>query len=281
MPDLSIVIVNTNNCKLLEECLASIAKSTHKITYEVIVSDNASTDGSRELVRNKFPKTILITNKENLGFIKASNLGLKIHQGRYAMLLNDDTIVKESALDKMVEFMDSHPEAGACGAKLLNIDGTIQHQGGLLGKKFWQAKEPTMVDFVIGAALLVRKKVIDQVGIMDENLFFYNDDLDWCLSIRKAGYKIYFLPQAEIIHYGGYSSKRKFNRRLFVEGFKGGLYFVRKHYGELAYNIYRSALTLAFVLVLPCQILNKTKLLAYTDIIRMAAAGQVPRPMLK
>lgn len=281
MPDLSIIIVNINNCKLLEECLTSIKKSTHKITYEVIVVDNASTDGSREMIRNKFPKVVLITNKENLGFSKANNLGLKIYQGRYTMLLNNDTIVKESALDRMVEFMDNHPEAGACGAKLLNVDGTIQRQGGLLGKKFWQAKEPTTVNFVLGAALLVRKEVIDQVGIMDDNLFFYNDDLDWCLSIRKAGYKIYFLPQAEIIHYGGYSSKKKFTRRLFVEGFIGGLYFVRKHYGEFAFHSYRLILCLCLSLCLPFLMTNQEKLLAYWQIIQLAASGQVPRPVVK
>jgi GT2 family glycosyltransferase len=281
MKDLSIIIVNTNNRKILEECLTSIEQSTHLTSYEVIVSDNASTDGSREMIRNKFPKVALIANPENLGFIKASNLGLKINQGRYAMLLNDDTIVKDGALDRMVAFMDKHPEAGACGAKLLNIDGTIQRQGGLFGQKFWRAQAPVTVDFVIGAALLVRREVIDQVGVMDENLFFYNDDLDWCLSIRQAGHKIYFLPDAEIIHYGGYSSKRKFNRRLFVEGFKGGLYFCRKHYGELAYSLYRLCLCLCLCLCLPFHIFNKEKLLAYGQIIALAASGQVPRPVIK
>jgi hypothetical protein len=245
------------------------------------VSDNASTDGSQEMVKNSFPKVRLIENKENLGFIKASNLGLRQYHGRYAMLLNDDTIVKESALDKLVDFMATHPEAGACGAKLLNVDGTIQRQGGLFGKKFWLSKKPVTVDFVIGAALLVRREVIEKVGIMDENLFFYNDDLDWCFSIRKAGYKIYFVPQAEIIHYGGYSSRRKFNSRLFIEGFKGGLYFCRKHYGEFAYNAYRSLLIFFLSLALPFQLFNQNKLQAYAAIISLAWHGQIPRPVLK
>jgi|SRR3989339_163492 len=281
MTDLSIIIVNINNRKLLEECLSSIYASTHKISFEVIVSDNGSTDGSQEMIRHNFPKAKLLENHANLGFIKASNLGLKIAAGRYQMLLNDDTIVKDKALDTLVDFMDTHPDAGACGAKLLNIDGSIQHQGGLLGKRFWLSKTPTTVDFVIGATLMVRKEVIEKVGVMDENLYFYNDDLDWCLSIRKAGWKIYFVPEAEIIHYGGYSSKRKFNRRLFVEGLNGGLYFCRKHYGELAYHSYRILLILFLLLFLPFQIFNLNKLLAYIDILSLAWRGQVPRSVVK
>ncbi len=281
MFDLSIITVNTNNRQILEGCLNSIRQNTHKISYEIIVIDNGSSDGSQNMVRSKFPQVKLIENQENLGFIKASNQGLRIYNARYAMLLNDDTIVKNSAMDKMVEFMDKHPQAGACGAKLLNIDGTIQHQGGIFGKKFWRASAPTLVDFVIGAALLVRKEVINRIGIMDENLFFYNDDLDWCLSIRKAGWKIYFLPEAEIIHYGGYSSRKTFNPKLFVEGFKGGLYFCRKHYGEMAFHVYRLILSLVLVLVLPFHLFNPAKFRAYISIISIACRGQIAKPMLK
>ncbi|MBU0672212.1 MAG: glycosyltransferase, partial [Candidatus Margulisbacteria bacterium] len=156
-----------------------------------------------------------------------------------------------------------------------------QRQGGILGKKFWHSKEPLTVDFVIGAALVVRSEVIDKVGLMDENLFFYNDDLDWCLTIRQAGYKIYFVPEAEIIHYGGYSSHGAFNQRLFVEGFKGGLYFCRKHYGELAFHAYRFLLCLCLSLSLPFMIFNSAKLKAYIEIISLAWRGQIPKPVLK
>ncbi|MDI6731738.1 MAG: glycosyltransferase family 2 protein, partial [Candidatus Margulisbacteria bacterium] len=200
---------------------------------------------------------------------------------RCLLLLNDDTMVKEAAFNKMIDFLDAHPEAGACGPKLLNTDGTVQPQGGVLGKRFWLSQIPIPVDFVIGAALMVKRVVIQKVGLMDENLFFYNDDLDWCMSIRKAGWKIYFLPQAEIVHYGGYSSRRQFNPRLFVEGFKGGLYFCRKHYGETVYHIYRLVLCLCLLLCLPFQILNPNKLLAYLSVIAIAWHGQIPRPMIK
>lgn len=281
MKDLSIVIVNTNNKKLLQKCLQSIYSETKKTTFEIIVSDNASTDGSPAMVKSQFSEVKLIANKDNLGFIKASNLGLKIAQARYLMLLNDDTIVKDKALDKLIAFMDSHPQIGACGPKLLNIDGSLQHQGGIFGKKFWLSQTPTTVDFVIGAALIVRKEIVDKIGLMDENLFFYNDDLDWCLRIRKAGWPIYFVPDAEIVHYGGYSSKRTFNPRLFVEGFRGGLYFCRKHYGSIVYNLYRLILILVLSLSLPFQIPNKTKLVAYLQIIAIAWHGQIPSPVLK
>ena len=281
MKDLGVIIVNTNNRKLLDDCLDSIYRNTRQISFEIIVVDNASTDGSQKMVKEKYPGIFLIENQENLGFIKASNLGLKNYHARYAMLLNDDTVIKEAALDKMVDFMDRHPEAGACGPKLLNVDGSVQRQGGILGKRFWLSKEPIPVNFVIGAALVVRKEVIDKIGILDENLFFYNDDLDWCLRIRKAGWKVYFLPQAGITHYGGYSSKRAFNRRLFVEGFKGGLYFCRKHYGELAFNLYRLVLVLVLVLVLPFHIFNLEKLKAYAQILGLAWHGQIQKPMLK
>ncbi|MBN2058681.1 MAG: glycosyltransferase family 2 protein [Candidatus Saganbacteria bacterium] len=281
MKDLAIAIVNTNNRKLLKDCLSSIVVNTKQISYDIAVTDNASTDGSQAMVRGDFPQVMLIENQENLGFIKASNQGLRRLRARYFMLLNDDTIVKPAALDKLVEFMDRHPGVGACGPKLLNVDGSLQHQGGLLGKRFWLAKEPVKVDFVIGAALVVRQEVIDRVGVMDENLFFYNDDLDWCLSIRKAGWDIYFVPDAEIVHYGGYSSKRTFKRRLFVEGFKGGLYFCRKHYGELAFNIYRLILCLCLSLILPLRLFNREKFKAYLEIIGLAWRGQIPKPMLK
>lgn len=281
MIDLSIIIVNTNNCKILEECLASVFAATHSPKLEVIVSDNGSTDGSQEMIRSKFPQVKLIENGENLGFIKASNKGLNLASGRYLMLLNDDTLVKDSALDKMMDFMDANPMAGACGPLLLNPDGTPQRQGGLFGSKFWKSNELKEVKFIIGACLMLRREVFEQIGPMDEKLFFYNDDLDWCMSIRRAGWKIYFLPQAQVMHYGGYSSKRVFNRRLFVEGFRGGLYFCRKHYGLLVYIAYRILLTILILIYLPFFILSyplkrgkfKDRLLAYFDIIKIAIFG--------
>ncbi len=285
MKDLSIVIVNYNNAKLLETCLRSIGKFSQKLTLEIIVSDNGSSDGSQKMLKDKFPEVILIENNANLGFIKATNNGLKIASSRYIILLNDDTELKNNALEILVDFMDKNPEAGACGPKLLNTDGTPQRQGSIFGKPFWKSDEAIPVDFVIGGALLLRKEVFQQIGLMDENLFFYNDDIDWCKSIRKAGWKIYFVPQAQIMHYGGYSSKRVFNPRLFIEGFRGGLYFCRKHYNMVAYLAYRLLLLillplpiLVFALLLPFNIkVNSQKFLAYLKIFEIALLNQVPK----
>ncbi|OGC14691.1 hypothetical protein A3J90_05200 [candidate division WOR-1 bacterium RIFOXYC2_FULL_37_10] len=276
MKDLSIIIVNTNNKKILRECLASIFQNTHKPSLEVIVSDNGSKDGSQEMVKTSFPQIILIENGENLGFIKATNKGLKISTGRYVCLLNDDTITKDSAFDKMVEFMEkSQKKIGCCAPTLLNVDGTFQHQGGLLQKKFWLSNEPVEISFAIGACLLLRREVMDKIGYLDEKLFFYNDDLDYCIRIKKAGYKIYFVPSAKIMHYGGYSSKRSFNRKLFVEGVSGGLYFARKHYGLFAYILYRLILFICLLIFIPFLIISYPfkrkkfldRLMAYFDIL--------------
>lgn len=278
MKDLSIIIVNTNNNKILKECLGSIHKNTQKTSFEIIVVDNASVDGSQEMVRREFPDVKLIENRINAGFIKATNQGLRIYSSRYACLLNDDTVVKPSAFDKMIDFMEKNKDAGAVSPLLLNTDGTPQHQGGLFQKKFWKEKNPIEIDFAIGACLLVRREVVNNVGLLDENLFFYNDDIDWCKRIKKAGYKIYFLPSAEVVHYGGYSSKRVFNGRLFVEGFRGGIYFARKHYGEFAFYLYRTILALGIIIFIPILILSFPlkrekffeRLIAYFNILKIA-----------
>ncbi|MFC1559865.1 glycosyltransferase family 2 protein [Candidatus Margulisiibacteriota bacterium] len=247
MTDISIVIVNFNNSKLLKDCLNSINTSTHKAGLDIILVDNASKDDSVKMVKENFKGVRVIENKENLGFIKASNQGLRVAAGRYSMLLNDDTIVQDGAFDKMLEYMDKHKKVGAVGPKLLNVDRSAQRQGSILGPKFWKLEHVKEVDFLVGACLMVRKEAIEQAGILDENFLFYNDDLDWCRRIRKAGWKTIFYPEAHVIHYGGYSSTRKFNRRLFVEGFRGGLYFCRKHYGALAYIIYRILLPVGLI----------------------------------
>jgi GT2 family glycosyltransferase len=157
----------------------------------------------------------------------------------------------------------------------LNIDGTVQHQGGLFSRRFWLAQEPVQVDFAVGAALVVRTAVVEKVGGLDENFFFANDDLDWCLRIRRAGWPIYFLPQAEIIHYGGYTTK-KFKPLLLVEGFRGGLYFARKHYGWLVYQLYRWLLVLTIFWALPFfALFDRPREAAFRDILLLTLRGEI------
>ena len=237
----------------------------------MIFVDNHSSDGSVAWVQRNFPQVKVIENQANLGFTKANNQGLKIYHGKYALLLNTDTVVKDEALDKMVEFMDAHPKAGACGPKLLNRDSSIQAEGGSFGKKFWLSKVPTRVNFVIGACLMVRRETIDKVGGMDESFFFANDDIDWCLSIRKAGWEVYFLPQAEVLHYGGFTTKR-YEETILVEGFRGGLYFAKKHYGIFIYQIYRFFLALGILILIP---FNQQKRGAYIQILKICLQGKI------
>jgi GT2 family glycosyltransferase len=157
---------------------------------------------------------------------------------------------------------------------LLNPDLTPQRQGGIFGKKFWKAQKPCRTDFVAGAALLIKRETFNQIGLLDENLYFYNDDLDWCHSARKAGWQVYIVPEAQVMHYGGYSTKKAFSRRHFVAGFTGGLYLCKKHYGTTAYWIYKILLLLLLPLAMLFSLLGwltfreefKDKFLAYCDV---------------
>jgi GT2 family glycosyltransferase len=267
--------------------LASVFDSTKRVGFEVIVVDNGSTDGSVAAVKKNFPSVRVIENGENLGFSKANNRGISQGTGRYCLLLNNDTIAKAGAFDHLVEFMDKNPSCGASGPRLLNEDGSVQRQGGFLGSPFWNASVPRPVQFVTGACFMVRREAISKAGLLDENLYFYNEDLDWCRRIRGAGWKIFFVPQAEVIHLGGYSTRREISRTMFVEGFRGGLYFCRKHYGLIAYQIYRVALALLFPAVLLLLLLSLPlsgakkfldKASAYFDVFKIALFGPIEYP---
>ena len=273
--DLSIIIVTLNNKKILEECIESIKRNTTSTSYEIIVVDNNSNDGTRSAIRSKYPDVILVGNKKNLGFSGANNMGLKIAKGRYSVLLNDDTYIKEDAFGKLAAFMDNETAIGICGPKLLNIDNSLQRQGSLLSAYKWRSKSPIEVGFVLGACLFIRMAVISKIGLLDENLFFYNDDLDLCKRARTAGFKVVYYPDAEIYHYGGYSSKRSPNMRLFVEGFRGGLYFCRKHYGPIIYSIYRVLLMLFVLLMIPFSLIKKEKLKACLEILNIIIKEQI------
>jgi len=236
VPDLSICIVSYKGKNLLFQCLASIYRNTREVTFEVIIVDNNSQDGTIEMVRQTFPTVRLIANQENVGFGKAINQALAVSKGRYALWLNPDTIVLPNALDILVKFMDIRPDVGIVGPKVLNRDGTLQRQcrrgfptpwrmfcyfSGL-SELFPKSKlfaEYLMtylndeiaheVDAVSGSCLLVRREVMDQIGLADEDYFMYGDDLDYCFRTKQAGWKIYYIPEAQIIHYGGSAAKRK------------------------------------------------------------------------
>lgn len=247
---LSIVIVNWNTCDLLRDCLKALRLGTHP-TYEAIVVDNGSTDASPQMMQSEFPQVRLIINPDNRGFSFASNQGIRASQGRYVVLLNSDTIALPVALDGLVDFMEAHPDAGACGPRLLCLDGTPQPYafggdptlGYLLARSLsqlvlrrslhhWATDEVQQVDWVTGACLMARREAIEQAGLLDESIYMYFEDSDWCLRIRKAGWKVYYDPQVEIVHLGGQSlAKNPRAQRAYYESLR---YFYAKHYSRLA-----------------------------------------------
>ncbi|MEI7811061.1 MAG: glycosyltransferase [Ignavibacteria bacterium] len=233
--DLSIIIVNFNVKEFLQNLLNSIQRSSSEITKEIIVIDNASDDGSVEILREKFPEVKLIANKVNIGFGKANNMGLEIAKGKYILLINPDTIVQEDTFDKIISFMDSRPEAGLVGCKVLNSDGTLQlacrrsfpgpwvsfTKVTGLGKMFPKSKlfarynltyldenETCEVDAISGCFMMLRKDTYDKTGGFDSRFFMYGEDLDLCYRVQKSGAKVYYLHTTQIIHYKGESTKR-------------------------------------------------------------------------
>ena len=222
--DISIVIVNWNTKKLLIDCLASVFETVKNIPKEIWVVDNASSDGSVEAVRLKYPRVNFIQNRKNLGFAAANNQAFSKMQGRYALLLNTDAVLTEGAVEKLYTFMERHSDAGIACGQLLNTDGSEQNSianfpgiGSLLcnesllqilfprkfpGKRK-QYREPVEVDSCIGACLMVRKKAMDEVGLLDKRYFFFFEETDWAYRMKRAGWKIYFVPSAGIFHIQG------------------------------------------------------------------------------
>ncbi|HNS19971.1 MAG TPA: glycosyltransferase family 2 protein [Sedimentisphaerales bacterium] len=255
----SISIVNYNAKEYLEQCLQSLFATGCRFPIEVIVVDNHSQDGSGQLVKEQFPTVTLIQSDNNEGFIKANNRGLRASRGEYVLSLNNDTVVRPGALDALVDFMDSHPESGACGPKVLNPNGSLQKQcrRGFptpmsaiyyflrLHKLFPRNKrfghyvmshlhpdEMGEIDSLSGACMMVRREVMDRVGLMDESYTMYGDDLDWCYRIKKAGWKIHYVPQAVIMHHGGLGGSRVLPYKNTWEFYRSMAVFHEKHYSE-------------------------------------------------
>ena len=261
--DLSISVVNWNTRGLLEQCLDSIYANIHGLQFEVFVVDNASIDGSAEMVRERFPQVRLIENEVNVGFAKANNQAIRESRGRYILLLNSDTVVLPRAIGKMVEFMDEHSQTGAVGPMLLNPDGSFQSSYNdfptlfselitLVGLSRFvyspyhpsyspqQSKEVGEVDWVGGGCLLVRREAIDHVGLLDEDYFMYVEETDWCYRMNKLGWKVYYLPDVQIVHWGGQSANQQ-SERMFAQLFKSKFIFFRKHHGPISARTLRVA----------------------------------------
>ncbi|MBT8195405.1 MAG: glycosyltransferase family 2 protein, partial [Bacteroidia bacterium] len=242
---LSIIIVNYNVKFFLEQCLHSVNKALQGISAEVFVVDNNSVDGSVGMLNSKFPDVQKIFNKENVGFSKANNQAIKQAKGEYVLLLNPDTLVEESTFEKVIAFMDNHSDAGGLGVKMIDGKGNFlpESKRGLptpkaafykifgLSKLFPNSKtfneyhlgylnnnETNEIDILSGAFMLLRKSVIDKIGMLDETFFMYGEDIDLSYRITQAGFKNYYFPETRIIHYKGESTK------------KGSMNYVRTFY---------------------------------------------------
>jgi GT2 family glycosyltransferase len=258
-PVLSIVIVSWNVREDLRECLQSLLRDEgsrlESGEIEIIVVDNASTDGTAEMVNLEFPRVKLLVNSQNLGYTKANNIGINHSRGKYILLLNPDTIVHQGALQALIDCAESHPEAGIIGAKLLNPDGSVQRSArsfpdigaGLfrntfLGRLFpnnpfvrrylladFGYDEVREVDWVSGAAMLVRRDLIERIGGLDERFWAYCEDVDLCWRAWQAGYKVLFCPNAVITHKVGRSSDQRLVPSL-IQHHKSMWLFYLKNY---------------------------------------------------
>lgn len=256
MTKLSVVIVNYNVKHFIEQCLYSVIKASKGLTSEIFVVDNNSVDGSVELIKEKFPQVKLIVNESNKGFSVANNQAIKLAKGDYVLLLNPDTVVQEDTFTKTLHFMDNHPEAGGLGVKMLDGQGNFapESKRGLptpmvafykmfgFSKLFPNSKrfgkyhlsylpkdKINQIDIISGAFMLMRKSVLDTIGLLDETFFMYGEDIDLSYRITKAGYKNYYFPDTQIIHYKGESTKRSSINYVIIF-YKAMVIFSKKHF---------------------------------------------------
>jgi N-acetylglucosaminyl-diphospho-decaprenol L-rhamnosyltransferase len=308
--DLTVIIVNWNVRDLLRRCLLSILDPPHS-NLEIVVVDNASSDGSIDMVRTEFPGVHLVVNNQNRGFTAANNQGLGVSRGRYLLLLNPDTEVVGDALTIMLSYMDAHPDVGTLGPKLLYPDGSLQPSRrrfptfatalleSTVFQEWWpenrtlrryymadtadDAVQP--VDWVVGACLLVRRQAYEQVGGLDEGYFMYSEELDWCKRLKAAGWEVVYLPSATIIHHEGKSSEQVIaSRHIHFQSSK--VRYFRQHHGTLQAEALRAFLLATYVyqavregfkwLVGHKRPLRENRLNAYRQVLKSGLGGRDP-----
>ena len=247
---LSVVIVSYNVRSYLEQCLQSVQKALEGIEGEVFVVDNRSDDDSVEVVKTRYPWVRLIANDENMGFAKANNIAIRQAGGEYVLLLNPDTVVEEDTLRQVLAFMDSHPKAGGAGVMMHNADGSLAPESRralptpwvsclkMLGftKRYYMSHlpwdQPGRIDVISGAFCFLRKKALDEIGLLDEDFFMYGEDIDLSYRLLKGGWENWYLPY-KIIHYKGKSTQKSDYRYVHIF-YQAMLIFFRKHYSHLS-----------------------------------------------
>jgi GT2 family glycosyltransferase len=269
MKSISIVIVTWNCKRFLQECLDSLVDYRRDQQTEIIIVDNASADGTPELVRDSYPEVTLIQSNENLGFTKGNNVGIRRASGEYVLLINPDVNVLHGCIDKMLAYMQQNPRIGLLGPRMLGADGKSDRSymgaptlwnlfcralaldalfpksklfGGFL-MFYFDRNQIAEVDILNGWFWMTRREALDQVGLLDENLFMYGDDLDWSKRFRDAGWKVVYFPEAEAVHYGGGTTARA-PIRFSVEMQKANFQYWQKNYGKTSQFMYRSIIAL-------------------------------------
>lgn len=272
---LSIIIVSWNVRDLLGDCLRSIAAGRGDLELEVIIVDSGSSDGTPQMVEEAFGQEAfpvrLIARPDNVGFPKGNNIGIRQAQGHYILLLNPDTEIVGDALQVMVSYLEENGDVGVVGPQLRNPDGSVQssrRRFPSLATAFWESTwlepwapqrlleryyvldraddAPGDVDWVVGASLLTRREVVEQVGLLDEDYFMYSEELDWCRRIKAAGWRVVYLPAARIIHHEGKSSEQAVTAR-HINFQRAKLRYFRKYHGRLVCFLLRSFLLLNYL----------------------------------
>lgn len=279
--DVSIIIVNWNTRELLSACLDSViagqefavkgdgdSRPDGSLAAEIFVVDNASTDGSPAMVRERFPQVRLIENAENIGFARANNQAIRQSRGHYVLLLNSDTEVYPGALSLMFAFMAKHPQAGGCGPRLLNADGSLQESCQPMltpGREFWRLiflerlwqqatycqagwdmLTPRPVEVIKGACFLLRRTALQQVGLLDEQYYIYTEEVDLCYRLLQSGWELWWVPPALVKHYGQASSVQM-AEAMYVQLYRSKIQFYRKFGGAGRADLFKNLLRLAYL----------------------------------
>ncbi len=269
-PALSICIVSWNTRELLDACLVSIRTIPDEVTREVIVVDNASGDGTAEMVRADHPEVTLIANADNRGYAAGNNQAIEVARGEMILLLNPDIVVLEGALDTLVRFLEDHAEAAAVAPRLVSPDGSVQascrsfprpdvvlyealglsrlfprsRRFGKYRMTWWDYDDERPVDQPMASAFLVRRSVLEEIGLMDEQFPIFFNDVDLCERIWDAGGEVWYTPHASMVHVGG-ASTGQVRRRMLIESHRSFVRFYRKHYrGKIAWWRYAGAVAL-------------------------------------
>ena len=248
---ISVIIVSYNVCQLLDECLQSVERALEGVEGDIYVVDNNSIDHTVETLQPKHPQVHFIANQQNVGFARANNQAIRQSQSEYVLLLNPDTVVYEPTIKGCLQFMDEHPEAGGAGVRMMNREGNPAPESRravptpwvsmlkMLGftKRYYMSHlpwdQPGRIEVVSGAYCLLRRKALDQVGLLDEDFFMYGEDIDLSFRLLKGGWQNWYLP-FDIIHYKGESTEKTSFRYVHVF-YQAMLIFFRKHYGHLSF----------------------------------------------